>query len=173
MSKFYVGATFTRFREVRALIDCLIEMGHEPLADWTRDRENFDEAGNPLVHVNGGYEKADYWPILAERELAACEAVARTGGFAVFLGQEPSIGWPTEFGATLQTIRIFSGSGNDGDEIRYYQAEGARIYLVAPFKTVIFSTTPWVVECETVEEAIEHIDGAPEDDVTYVDVDAA
>lgn len=134
MSKFYVGATFTRFREVRAIIDTLEAAGHECAEDWTRSQD-FDSDGELKSSAGDGYQQADHWPEAANKERDAIREVAEDGGFCIFLGEQPSLGWPVEFGMAL--------------------AFGVpEIIVVAPFKTTVFVALPEVNVVDTKEDAL-------------------
>jgi hypothetical protein len=129
MSKFYLGATFSRYREARAAIDQIVALGHECVEDWTR-AEDFGPDGEMLASSGDGYQMADHWPEAARREIDAIRTVAEHGGFCVFLGEQPGLGWPVEFGMAI-------AFGVD------------QIYVVAPFKTTVFMALPNVHEYES------------------------
>lgn len=128
----YVGATFSRYEEARRVIDALAAAGHSCAHDWTRTRA-FGADGHPLPDTGGGYE--------LDPEDAAAHATddvrAVTGADAcLFLGEQPSLGWPTEFG-----IAIATGC--------------PRIVVVAPFRWTVFLALPAVEVVETIDAALE------------------
>ena len=135
--KFYVGATFTRFREVRAIIDAIELAGHDCAEDWTRSQD-FDDDGELKASAGDGYQQADHWPEAANKERDAIREVARHFGFCLFLGQQPSLGWPVELGMAIA-----------------YDVPS--ILLVAPFKTTVFVALPNVEVFVDVEGAIRSI----------------
>jgi hypothetical protein len=132
--KFYVGTTFTRYREARALIDTLHELGHECVEDWTRT-DQFDDSGQLKDSERGGYAMMDHWPEGARVEKAAIKLVADTAGFCIFLAEEPSRGHVTEYG-----IAIGTGVPN--------------IIVVAPWKLTIFDALPEVTLVDFVQSAV-------------------
>lgn len=92
--RFYVGATFARYAEVRAIGDALVAAGHDWTHDWTRTAE-FGADGRP---ASSGY---DAEPAVLAAAAAADLRGVRTSDVCLFLGQRESAGWPTEFGAAL------------------------------------------------------------------------
>lgn len=132
--KFYLGATFSRYREARDVIDRLVEMGHECVEDWTR-AEAFGPDGELLPSHGDGYQENDSWPEAARREVEAVKAVAEANGFCVFLGEQPSLGWTTEFGMSIA-----------------FGVES--IYIVNPFKTTVFVSLSQVVLCDDLDEML-------------------
>lgn len=139
MSLFYLGTTFSRYREARTAIDQITALGHECVEDWTRNAD-FGPDGDPLHHIGDGYVEQKNWHALSTHALAVCDEVARADGFFVFLAQTASVGWPTEFGAGLQSIRIHWSK--------------AVVYVVAPFKTTIFMGMDHVYVLDTLEEVL-------------------
>lgn len=92
--RFYVGATFARYAEVRAIGDALVAAGHDWTYDWTRTA-HFGADGRP---AGDGY---DAHPAeMATQALGDLRGV-RTSDVCLFLGQRESAGWPAEFGAAL------------------------------------------------------------------------
>jgi hypothetical protein len=138
MSLFYVGATFTRYKEARSLIDKIVSMGHECVEDWTRCVEDFGSDGEMLASSGDGYQQAEHWEAAAEREVQAVARVSMDHGFCVFLGQTPSLGWPVELGMSI----AFG--------VPY-------IFVVEPFKTTVFMALEQVHECVSTEHALDLI----------------
>lgn len=135
---FYVGTTFTRYKEARAVIDRLVELGHECAEDWTRTEKDFGPDGEMLASSGDGYQKADHWQEAAEREVQAVARVSIERGFCVFLGQQASLGWPVEFGMSI--------------------AFGVPdIFLIAPFKTTVFAALPQVLVFDDVDDVLDEI----------------
>lgn len=134
--KVYVGATFSRYEEARAVMDAVTEMGHEITHDWTRTRA-FGDDGHPLPDTAGGYK-------LAPEDAAAHahDDIVAVGDadVCVFLGQEASLGWPVEFGVSLVNPGV------------------SRVFVVAPFKWTVFLALPKVHEVEDVGAALEWLD---------------
>jgi hypothetical protein len=128
---FYVGATFSRYAEARAVIDALTLTGRECTHDWTRTRA-FGSDGHPLPGTGGGYtlERAD----AAAHAVDDIAAVQRAE-VCVFLGEQASLGWPVEFGLALA-------------------ASCPLIYVVAPFKWTVFLALPTVYVVESAEQAL-------------------
>ncbi len=119
--KVYVGATFSRYTEARALIDQLTAAGHEITHDWTRTAA-FGDDGHPLPAANGGYELPRH--IQAAHALDDLLAV-QEADLLLILGQQASCGWPVEVGAAL--------------------AWGfAKVWIVAPCKPTVFWHLPQV-----------------------------
>jgi hypothetical protein len=89
-----------------------------------------------LPSSGDGYQMADHWPEAARREVLAVRTVSQEhDGFCVFLGEQPSLGWTTEFGMSI--------------------AFGVpSIYVVAPFKTTVFMALPQVFECGSLDDVL-------------------
>lgn len=137
---FYVGATFTRYREVRALIDVLESLGHKCAEDWTRTSKDFGSDGELLPSSGTGYEMQDHWAEAAQRERAAVAEVSLNEGFCLFLGEQASLGWPVEMGMSI--------------------AFGVpRIIVVSPFKPTVFMALPEIMEVDSQDAALEIIAG--------------
>lgn len=135
MSKFYLGSTFSRYREARAAIDQITALGHECVEDWTRC-DAFGPDGELLPVHGDGYVMNDSWLPAARREIEAVAMVSTdVNGFCVFLGEQPSLGWPVEFGMAIAF-------------------EVTWIFVVAPFKTTVFMALPQVIEFVTIEGAV-------------------
>jgi hypothetical protein len=135
---FYVGGTFTRYEEVRAVIDRLTALGHECAYDWTRSVNDFSVTGDMLASNQGGYVMMDHWPTEAQKEVDAVRRVGDALGFCVFLGEQASLGWPTEFGMAI--------------------AFGVpRIAIVNPFKTTVFAALSQVYIAASVDDAVDSI----------------
>jgi hypothetical protein len=140
MSLFYVGGTFTRYEEVRSVVDRLAALGHECAHDWTRQDQDFDGSGRLKDSAKGGYDMQSHWPHQAELEIDAIRRVGAAGGFTIFLGEEASRGWVTEFGMAI-AFNV------------------PRIAVVNPFKVTVFDALPNVVLANSVDEAIERVAG--------------
>lgn len=128
--KIYVGATFSRYAEARAVMDALARAGHAITFDWTRT-DAFGEDGHPLPLTSGGYELD---PIDGERyaleDFAAVDACERL----LVLAQEPSCGWPIEVG--------------------YGLAREKEVWVVAPFRYTVFWDQLNVTTFQRVEDAL-------------------
>lgn len=147
--RFYVGGTFTRWPEVRDLVDRITGMGHQCVHDWTRGQwfETDTVAGD-------GYTVMEHWPEMAQAEVNAVQEVAEHRGFCLFLGQQASLGWPTEFG-----MAIAFGVPN--------------IFLVDPFKTTVFVALPQVKVFDDIDAALREIESFNEMVPCYGDDDCA
>jgi NTP pyrophosphatase (non-canonical NTP hydrolase) len=134
--RIYVGTTFARYAEARAVVDVLTAAGHEITLDWTRTSE-FDADGHP---------RSDVPPLVeAAHAQADLDAVARAE-LVLVLAEEASCGWPIEVGAAL--------------------AWGtARVWVVAPFRHTVFWRLPQVEVFDDLAQALRrlapHVDHAP------------
>jgi hypothetical protein len=139
--KFYVGTTFTRYREARALIDTFQALGHECAEDWTRNSHDFDSDGNLVESAGTGYEEREHWLETANKEKDAQRDIAADGGFCVFLGEEASRGWVAEQA--------------------YADAFGVPLIIVVnPFKVSIFDSLPSTHVVSSKQEALAIVMGA-------------
>jgi hypothetical protein len=133
--RFYVGATFARYEEVREVVDVLEAAGHSCTHDWTRTAE-FDQDGHPR---GDGYDAS---PAVLRASAREDLRGVRQADACLFLGQEASAGWPTEFGAAL--------------------AYGtARVVVVAPWRGSCFWHLPQVVVVASLAEALEVLGREP------------
>lgn len=128
--KIYVGATFARYLEARAVMDALTGAGHSITHDWTRTRA-FGDDGHPLPGTAGGYELD---PEDGARHALADITAVRDADLLLMLAQVPSCGWPVETGIGI--------------------ALGKTIWLVAPFKYTVFWDLPSVEIFATQTEAL-------------------
>lgn len=134
----YVGSTFSRYTEARAVIDTLTTAGHEITHDWTRTRA-FAADGHPLPGTAGGYEldRAD----AAAHAADDLEAVRRAD-LLLILAETPSCGWPVEIGAAL--------------------AFGtAAVWIVAPFRWTVFWALNQVVLFDDLDEPLRLLGAQP------------
>lgn len=118
--KVYVGSTFSRYAEVRAVVDMITATGREVTHDWTRTRA-FGTDGHPLPGTGGGYKLAP--DDAAAHALDDLVAVA-SADLAIFLGDTPSCGWLVECGHAI--------------------SQGLQVWVVAPFKWTVFWELPQV-----------------------------
>jgi hypothetical protein len=130
----YVAGKFTRYEEVRALIDALPE-GCVVTHDWTRTEE-FDEDGHP---------KADDTEVPSER--LAMHAIndlrgVRSADLLILIGDENLCGAMAEVGAALVL--------------------GIPVWVVGPCRYTIFWELPDVGRLPDVEATIEELDAALE-----------
>lgn len=126
----YVGATFSRYEEARAIMDALTNAGHTITHDWTRTRA-FGDDGHPLPGSAGGYDLDPEDGAAHARD--DVEAVKRADAL-LMLASEPSCGWPIETGIGIACDK--------------------RIAIVDPFKYTVFWDLPNVVVFEAVDEAL-------------------
>lgn len=128
----YVGSTFSRYPEARAVIDALTLRGHTITHDWTRT-EAFGADGHPVPNSAGGYDLPP--DVQADHARDDLNAVRRAD-LLLMLGQEASCGWLVEVGAAL--------------------AWGtAQVWIVAPFRPTVFWQLPQVQVFADVAEALE------------------
>lgn len=128
--KVYVGATFSRYEEVRRVVDALVAAGHEVTHDWTRT-DAFGPDGHPRPELGGGYSMP---PAEARRHAQDDVRAVLAADCCVFLGQEASCGWPVELGIAIGADKPCA--------------------VVAPFKWTVFWELPMVVVFDTVEDAL-------------------
>lgn len=126
----YVGATFSRYIEARALMDELTAAGHRITHDWTRT-DAFGADGHPLPSTAGGY---DLDPADGMRHAFDDIAAVRSADLLLMLGSELSCGWPIEVGIGI--------------------AEGKEVVVVAPAKYTVFWDLPNVMVYGGVAEAL-------------------
>ncbi len=132
----YVGATFSRYVEARAIMDTLTAAGHVIAHDWTRT-DAFDDDGHPLPGSDGGY-KLD--PDDGERHARDDIAAVQSAHLLLMLASEASCGWPVETGIGV--------------------ALGKPIWLVAPFRYTVFWDLPNVRVFDDVDAALSLLDPA-------------
>lgn len=130
----YVGATFSRYLEARAVMDALTAVGHAITHDWTRT-EAFGADGHPLPETAGGYDLPR--EVQADHARDDLHAVAKSD-LLLILAQQASCGWPVEVGAAL--------------------AWGtARVWIVEPFRPTVFWCLPQVEVFESVDEPLRRL----------------
>lgn len=130
---FYVGATFTRYEEARAVVDALCDAGHECAFDWTRT-DAFGADGHPLPDVDPYRLPPEVQARHARNDLAA----VRRADLCLFLAQQASCGWPVECGAALAY-------------------EVPHVWLVAPFKPTVFWALPGVETFDSLAPALRRL----------------
>lgn len=127
----YVGATFTRYEEARAIVDALTGAGHTITHDWTRT-DAFGPDGHPLPETAGGYGlPSDVMAMHADDDLRAIWDADRL----LILGQQASCGWPIEVGAALMLGHL----RDMGTVIR-----SPEVWIVAPFRPTVFWALPQI-----------------------------
>lgn len=134
----YVGATFSRYREARSVMDALTAAGHKVTHDWTRT-DAFGEDGHPLPDTGGGY---DIDPASQRRHAEDDLFAVEEADLLLILAQQASCGWPVEVGMAL--------------------AWGtAKVWLVEPFKPTVFWHLPRVRVFSDVAQPLRELGATP------------
>jgi hypothetical protein len=134
--KVYVGATFSRYPEARAVMDALTAAGHTVTLDWTRT-DAFGPDGHPLPGTDGGY-KLD--PLDGARHAASDIAAIADADLLLMLAQEASCGWPVEVGIGI--------------------ALDKPVWLVAPFRYTVFWDLLTVTVYDSLDVPLRLLDAA-------------
>ena len=133
--RIYVGTTFSRYVEARAVMDRLTFAGHEITHDWTRT-EVFGVNGHPLPGVLDGSSLSP--EVQRQHAWDDLEAV-RAADLVLMLGQTASCGWLVEVGAAL-------ARGN-----------AKHVWIVQPFADTVFWRLPQVRVFDDLEDALREL----------------
>jgi hypothetical protein len=119
----YAGATFARYEEVREINAALRAGGHVVTHDWTLTDE-FGPDGRPAANDEHGVPEEDRAMAAA---VADVEGVRHAEAY-LFLGEQASAGWPTEFGMAVAFDAVARSLG----------MPPRPIHVVAPWRGSVF-----------------------------------